>query len=771
MDGEILAHNATVLLQKDVVLKEGIRLCAGIYRVIVDEVRLNRSGIVHIGSLEGPKRTGHGGRKRTSTEHCTHKRKKDMPGNVGTVIWAARTELIAEINACNLRAVQIQRDKNLSAAVTEGDKRHRKIRRAVGSMLLDYAKLEASLLSTGNLGGMVAEIMKATEVSKGLVYKVWSNLCRWGFTEDSLLLRRAAGGAPGVPRRVAHKPDPSDRWPRKKAGRRTEKERLEVAGGHPIDPEQPGMSEEWVAQILAADRLIPSPKPPMPVRVTKVLEMGFHAVEEVEPGKYKYVLPRGAYPNRPQVRRVLFQGAIAWCKQQVSARTFEHRKRAHVGHAYNGVGGPGHQWLIDSTVGDLYLRSSLNRAWIVGRPIVYVIVDTWSTAVVGFHVCLEGPKWTMASVALFNATVGETTLAELLGADPLPLLDPQPAFFFDLLADRGEYLSKAERAIALNLKFKSSYTRAYTPYLHGAVEVLHRIAKDKMYHFVPGAFDMRKEEFLQCKRAIELSVMTLNEFRSYLHILFYIYNHTGDRSTRLDAMMIASKVAPTAAGLWKWGHEAGLAYRKFVPQDDLIWKLLPSVEVKVNRDGIFHAGCEYAPDSAEERVRWATFAKNFGAYKFDGRYFPGAMRSVWIREAEGSPLKTLRLLDESRAAPDMCCEEWLDSLSLERLQRPGHAHDNQAVLGEMQALLDRLVRNATAATAEAVDRVGSDSIPPITVARSMEAGLEAPQGTVVAAIENARPALDLAIALALQKRSEQYQDVMSELLASANPKS
>ena len=102
--------------------------------------------------------------------------------------------------------------------------------------------------------------------------------------------------------------------------------------------------------------------------------------------------------------------------------TKAHFKRALRGltaRNWEGVAGPGHTWAIDSTVGDIYLRSSVNRAWIVGRPIVYIIVDIWSTAVVGFYVCLTGPSWNTAKVSLFNATADPALLGDLWGYEPI----------------------------------------------------------------------------------------------------------------------------------------------------------------------------------------------------------------------------------------------------------------------------------------------------------------------------------------------------------------
>lgn len=78
------------------------------------------------------------------------------------------------------------------------------------------------------------------------------------------------------------------------------------------------------------------------------------------------------------------------------------------------------------TIGDVYLRSSIDPNWIIGRPIVYVIVDVFSTAVVGFYVCLTGPSWDTAQVAIFNAVASSDLMSDLWGYDMRQSLFPAP---------------------------------------------------------------------------------------------------------------------------------------------------------------------------------------------------------------------------------------------------------------------------------------------------------------------------------------------------------
>lgn len=67
--------------------------------------------------------------------------------------------------------------------------------------------------------------------------------------------------------------------------------------------------------------------------------------------------------------------------------------RAKLGDSTQMAAGPGSIFQVDATLGDVYLVSSLNRLWIIGRPVIYFIIDVFSRLVTGLSVSLEGPSW------------------------------------------------------------------------------------------------------------------------------------------------------------------------------------------------------------------------------------------------------------------------------------------------------------------------------------------------------------------------------------------
>jgi hypothetical protein len=210
------------------------------------------------------------------------------------------------------------------------------------------------------------------------------------------------------------------------------------------------------------------------------------------------VLTQGTYPTLHQFRNLVDFETKAYERSRLltTAGHFNRNMRGLRGHAHDDVPGPGYVYAIDSTIGDIYLRSSIDASWIVGRPIVYIVVDVWSTAIVGFYVCLEGPSWRTAKLALFSTFGDPMLVASLWGSPHGLMLDPVPGVPGMLLCDRGEYLSMGASADSVTIGMNTAFNPPYRPDLKGPVEVLHRIAKDEQIRsFLPGAIDARRREY------------------------------------------------------------------------------------------------------------------------------------------------------------------------------------------------------------------------------------------------------------------------------------
>ncbi|RFP28739.1 hypothetical protein D0T21_20640 [Duganella sp. BJB476] len=449
-------------------------------------------------------------------------------------------------------------------------------------------------------------------------------------------------------------------------------------------------------------------------------------------------LEHGLYPNEQQVRRVL-DIEIPSMQQILELTTKGHfagHKRSMTGKAWEHSPGPGHTLAIDSTKWDIYLRSSVNRAWPIGRPIVYIIVCVWSTAIVGFYLCLRGPNWDMAKIALYNTVIGTELYQSLWGFQPMQSLYPAPSLPAVLLCDRGEYLAERAKETLLDLVDRQSFTPPYRGDLKGNVEVINRIGKDHQ-NWIPGAIDARKKELELRKFDASSGIFTVPEYVQVLSNIFSEYNLTADRSNRLTTGMIADGVRPTPAGLWRWGHEVGIGFQRHMSDDDLIQKLLCQSQAKVTRSGIIFNKMAYESDviNAEQ---WTGLARNFGSWEVPCHHYPGSVSRIWIpNEVSGTGRLELKLTDTATATDTQTFEEVIDAFAFNDLDKSEKRHETFNQEMEFHHKNEALVAKAKAKTKQAV-KDASGPKPSIPEARDMESKVAEPSVVQPAAGRSAR---------------------------------
>ncbi|MHB8386399.1 hypothetical protein [Metallibacterium sp.] len=729
----------------------------GIFRVILDEVRTDRTVLVRLEARSVLSAATNQLEKASAPSSCHKKRQTPL---IGALLWFDRRELVALHDAHQLHPVEIEPEAVYLVPLL-GDRAQAcfEKRKKTMTAFLQFDQLRDRILAYRGLSELVSDAMQAGNASRVFVYKCWSLLCRHGITESSLRPRHDRCGAPGVSR-------PCDPGGRQKAGRWSTKQRIAAAVGKPTPPEQPGMNSDWRSKIMAADRLMPSPKPLMPERCDRIVKSHFirrfrfqdDQLVEIKPGF-------GEYPNRQQIQRVLEVDIprLQRLLQRTTEGHFKRSLRGAAGRSWKGVAGPGHTWAVDSTIGDMYLRSSINRAWILGRPVVYVLVDVWSTAVVGFYVCLDGPSWATAKLSLFCSGANPILVADLWGYQPMGALMPAPTLPAMLMCDRGEYLSRAARQTGVQLLPMQSYAPPYRPDLKGLVEVLHRIEKDKQYHFVPGAIDARRAEYELRRFDPTDSVLTVRDYVHYLYTMFSTYNLTANRQNRLDAHMRATGVFPSPAGLWRWGHEVGIGFRRHVPQAEIITTLLPGSTARITRSGIQFAQRDYVCASATEQ-QWFDQARNFGGWDIPCQYFPGSVGRIWTPSGSGAGMLELQLSDQSTASPELTFDEVVDAFEYARTTRAQVEHANTMVRLASLEMNEQIVSTASELTAEAESRHNGTK-PSMTESRQLEIAVNA-EGLPVA--ETPAPAPHSESNSDLDQADESYLITMRDILADLN---
>ena len=84
--------------------------------------------------------------------------------------------------------------------------------------------------------------------------------------------------------------------------------------------------------------------------------------------------------------------------------------------------------------------SEYNANWIIGRPVIYFVIDVFSfRMIVGLYVGLEGPSWYGAMMAIENTDRDKEQYCKSFGIEITREQWPSEHLPQMLLADRGEF--------------------------------------------------------------------------------------------------------------------------------------------------------------------------------------------------------------------------------------------------------------------------------------------------------------------------------------------
>lgn len=309
--------------------------------------------------------------------------------------------------------------------------------------------------------------------------------------------------------------------------------------------------------------------------------------------------------------------------------------------------GPGSRYQIDATVADIYLVSRYNRDWIIGRPVIYLVVDVFSRVVTGLYVGLEGPSWIGAMMALANAASDKVQFCKEYGKNIEAAEWACNHIPEAILGDRGEMESKQVDTLINSLHVRIENTPPYRADLKGIVEQYFKILDSKVKPLVPGHINIDFRERGGKDYRLDAKLDLYQFTRIIINcVLAHNNSHWMENYTR-DEDMITDDVEPIPMELWKWGitHRSGIL-RTF-PEDIVKLNLMPADTALVTAKGIKFKKMYYSCNKAIEES-WFEIARNEESFTKDISYDPRNMNFIYIRENKGRGYEKCYLLDDRK---------------------------------------------------------------------------------------------------------------------------
>lgn len=433
------------------------------------------------------------------------------------------------------------------------------------------------------------------------------------------------------------------------------------------------------------------------------LEKFFHQGYEIQNGVLVPVLPPASeLPTFAQFRywhekeKNITQEKIS----REGERRFNLSHRAVLGDSTQMAFGPGSIYQIDATIGDIYLVSSLDRNRIIGRPVIYIIIDTFSRLITGFSVSLEGPSWLGAMLALENVASNKVLFCSEYGIEIDESDWPSHQLPETILADRGELEGYNADNLVNSLNIRVSNTPPYRADWKGIVEQNFRLSNDKMIHWMPGAVN-RVQERGDSDYRLD-AILDLQQFRKLivLSILDHNNHHRMDWY-RMDQFMIQQYVEPYPIELWKWGVQNRGGHLRQIASEIVRLNLLPSDEASVTHQGIYYKGLSYTCELAL-REQWFVKARANGRWKIPIAYDPRKLDIIYLRLDDSRRLEACQLIDHQKTFKDRDWHEALDHFELQKQSKEAATTRQQQQKATFHAQVDNIVAEAKEKTEKAL---------------------------------------------------------------------
>ena len=374
-------------------------------------------------------------------------------------------------------------------------------------------------------------------------------------------------------------------------------------------------------------------------------------------------------------------------------RKYELNHRAVLGTSVGDLYGPGTKFQIDATIADVYVVSSFNRNWIIGRPIIYVVIDVFSRKVVGLYVGLEGPSWFGAMMALANTASDKVSYCKKYGIDIEKEEWDCHYLPQTLLADRGELEGyNVERLVsAFNMKVEN--TPPYRADWKGIVEQHFRtINTTGIKPFLPGVVDT--DVRIRGDRDYRLdATLTLEEFTSVIiKCVLYHNNHHWLKNYNQDEMMIQDEVSLIPRELWNWGIKNRSGKLRSYSEDIVKLHLLPTANARVTFKGIEFKKMRFSSETALKE-NWFGEARE-KSWQIPICYDPRDMSHIYLPSEDGRSYEVATLLDHQKKYVDKTLEEVEYYFAYELLKKQQFAHEETQNKVDLASDIEHIVQNA-----------------------------------------------------------------------------
>lgn len=246
---------------------------------------------------------------------------------------------------------------------------------------------------------------------------------------------------------------------------------------------------------------------------------------------------------------------------------------------------------MDETQADIYLVSRLNRKEVIGRPNIYLAVDTATQLIAGIYVGLDAGEQAVIS-CLVNAAMDKVEFCKSYGIEITKEQWPNAGLPGEIITDKGkEFIGSRMQELSMRFGMELQSLPPFRPDGKGIVEKSFDLLQQKYKPLLRGKGVIEEdsaERWVVDYRS--QAVLTLEDFtKIVIHCVLYL------NSCRVLENFNKKEVvaAPIPAELWRWHEEEGRSGIILVSQEQLYHMSLPRKTASLTRKGIGSQGLWY----------------------------------------------------------------------------------------------------------------------------------------------------------------------------------
>jgi Integrase core domain. len=252
--------------------------------------------------------------------------------------------------------------------------------------------------------------------------------------------------------------------------------------------------------------------------------------------------------------------------------------------SYLDVKAIGSRYEMDEMETDIYLVNRADRNDVIGRAIVYFIIDVYSRAIVGCGIGLDNNSWSGAEIALLNLVENKKDFCKSYGKSiseeewPMERVIPS-----SIIVDNGaEYLSDNFANLAYDLGIEVSFVPTRMGSLKPNVEQKFRQMNTELLEMLPGRIN--KEAYGQP----HIKEARLDIFQYSKCVIEFILNYNQNPMDNYpdNIKMYSSHIVLSPINIWNYSIEYNNELKYVSDMNYFKYSLLKRAEATVTRSGI-----------------------------------------------------------------------------------------------------------------------------------------------------------------------------------------